>query len=328
MGLIIFLVSVFHSLNFRNTRSLHCVLFYKLVWRTEVEGLWKRRVFWQNEPNKQPQSFPEPLVGVATVSTDGRGSRVGGSCSGNPAGRQRSGLAGTRSSAPAALRLILVNLKQLLLPNCSLVQRVISVTHSFAGKVLPAQRCFTATLSARGDIWVWHKCRLPLLICKKNVSLTFLKAWYIEAHKWNIFERLGMQLVQWATALTPPCPTTDKGKNWVFLPCFLTFLSLFEVFWLAYNPVTASSNIFNINVPSVKVLEWCAHLNVTQDHWAAELPSARGIQLFCTDAIGTLEAEWDLLGETSKGHVLLLATLLLFNVNQKLLVSIIPFSKE
>lgn len=66
--------------------------------------------------------------------------------------------------------------------------------------------------------------------------------------------------------------------------------------------------------------------DITQGPWAAELPSVWVPELFCTDAVGTLEAV--LLGETSKALVFLLATLLLFSVNQKLPVSINLFSKE
>lgn len=77
-----------------DTQSLPRVLFYKLGCRTEVEGLCKRRPFWQNELNEQSQSFTGPLVGIATASTGAHGSRAGGSRLGNPAGRQRSGFAG------------------------------------------------------------------------------------------------------------------------------------------------------------------------------------------------------------------------------------------
>lgn len=133
----------------------------------ELEGLWKRRAFWQNEPNEQPQSFPEPSAGIAAASADVHVSGAAGSCSDNPVSGQRSSFAGPWSSAPAALRPTPVNLIKLLLPNCSLVQRVVSCHHAFVGKVLPAQRCFTA----RGDIWVWHKRRLPLLVHEKDVSL-------------------------------------------------------------------------------------------------------------------------------------------------------------
>lgn len=63
------------------------------------------------------------------------------------------------------------------------------------------------------------------------------------------------------------------------------------------------------------MLEWCAHLNITQDRWAAELPSVWVPELFCRDTAGTLEAV--LLGETSKELVLLLATLLIVQCESK-----------
>lgn len=61
-GLNYVLVSVFHSLNFTNTQSLGCVLFYKLGCRTEVEGLGNRRVFWQKNPNSRRVSQSPQLA--------------------------------------------------------------------------------------------------------------------------------------------------------------------------------------------------------------------------------------------------------------------------
>lgn len=98
-----FFVSCFHSLNFMDTQSLPCDLFYKPGCRTEAESLQNRRLFWQNKPSEQPQCFPELLLGVVALSTEVCGSRASGSCSGKPSGGQRSGLAGTWSSDPAAL---------------------------------------------------------------------------------------------------------------------------------------------------------------------------------------------------------------------------------
>lgn len=66
----------------------------------------------------------------------------------------------------------LVNLIQLLLPNYSVVWCLISFVLAFTGKVIPVQRCLTATLSARSDMSVWHEDRFPVLIHEKVGSLS------------------------------------------------------------------------------------------------------------------------------------------------------------
>lgn len=173
--------------------------------------------------------------------------------------------------------------------------------------------------------WVWYEGRFPVLIREKVVTFSFLKAGVCRPTNGTLVS--GWTGSYHSEQQLHTCMSCQQSGKFKYSSGF--YHSSVCLKWFEYTVIQRHPQI----KPPVQVflsLMCYAGMMCSPEHypgpWAAELPSVWVPELFWTDAVGPLEAV--LLGETSKALVLLLAALLFFSVNQKLPVSINPFSKE
>lgn len=159
-----------------DTQYLPRVLFYKLGCRTEARGFGKTNPVSSHSVSQSPflasLLWAQQCVGAGPLRPAQETTQVGKEVALQGPGVQ------TQLHCACS---VLVNLMQLLLPDCSVVWCLISFALAVTRKVIPVQRCFTATLSARSDMrtvscpHTWESRVTFSLLWRHDVSRTQMR---------------------------------------------------------------------------------------------------------------------------------------------------------